>query len=212
MADTALATDGEGQQPLQWPLHIVGGTANASAPGVNFTTHQVQATVEGAVELDESNSVEFLGERFRLAERVGLMPMLAFASASKKGLDSSDMEGLAAMYAMIRDCLDQTRVQAVDGDGQPVFEPDGSPRYDGPSEWMRFEQHCYAEQAEAEELMEFISNAMSVVSARPRKRREISSGGSPQTSPKSKGASSFRDTWPQVEGLTDVRDLGHLTK
>lgn len=196
-------------ETLQWPLHVVQETPNPAAPGQNFTTQDVQGSIEGAVELDDTNSITFLDKRFRLAERIGLMPMLAFAAASKRGLDSADMEGLAAMYALIRDCLDQTRTQAVDGDGKPVSEEDGSPRYEGSSEWMKFEQHCYAEQATAEELMEFIGKAMSVVAARPQKRRETSSGGSPQTSPKSKDASSLRATWPGAENLTDVRELGH---
>lgn len=196
------------QPEFQWPLRVVPESPSPDAPGLNFTTQDVQGAVEGAVELDDDNSIEFLGRRFRLAERIGLMPMLAFAAASKKGLDSSDMEGLAAMYALIRDCLDETRVQAVDDRGAPVFEPDGTPRYDGPSEWMKFEQHCLAEKAEAEDLMEFISSAMSVVSARPPKRRETSSGGSPRTLQKSKGTSSLRATLPPADGLQDVRELG----
>lgn len=192
----------------QWPLRVVGGTQNPDAPGLNMTTGDVQASVEGAVEVDETGTIEFLGKRFRLAERVGLMPMLAFAAASKKGLDSDTMEGLAAMYALIRDVLDQTRPQEHDADGKPVFDDDGSPRWGGPSEFMRFEAHCYDEQADGEELMKFISDAMSIVSARPRKRREISSGGSPRTSEKSKAVSSSRATWPGAEDLMDVRDVG----
>lgn len=195
----------------QWPLHVT-QSINGSAPGLDFepvkTTGDVQASVEGAIELDESNSVEFLGRRFRLAERIGLMPMLAFAAASKKGLDSDTMEGLAAMYALIRDCLDQVRPIETDTDGKEVFESDGSPRYAGASEFMRFEAYCYETQADGEELMKFISDAMAVVSARPQKRRETSSGGSPRTSPKSKVASSSRATWPGAEDLTDVRALG----
>jgi hypothetical protein len=196
-------------ETLQWPLRVVSDEPDPQAPGQNLTTQDVQGTIEGAVELDDENSLEFLGKRFRLAERIGLMPMLAFAAASKKGLDSSDMEGLAAMYALIRDCLDQTRTQATDADGELVFEPDGTPRYVGASQWQLFENHCNEVQAGPEELMEFISSAMSVVSARPPKRRETSSGGSPQTLPKSKEGSSLRATWPRTEELTDVRELGH---
>lgn len=194
-------------ETLQWPLKLV-GEPDVNAPGANFTTQDVQGSIEGAVEPDDDNTLEFLGKRFRLADRIGLMPMLAFAAASKKGLDSADMEGLAAMYALIRDCLDQTRVQATDEHGEAVFEKDGTPRYVGVSEFQRFEEHCYEQQASAEELMEFISSAMSVVAARPPKRRETSSGGSPRTLVKSKGVSSLRDTWPREEELTDIRDLG----
>ena len=174
------------------------------------TTHNIQSVVEGAVELDNDNSIEFLGERFRLAESIGLMPLLAFAAASKKGLDSSDMDGLAAMYAMIRDCLDQTRTPAMDPNtGEPLVDSDGSPQYDGPSEWMRFEQHCYDTKADGEDLMGFISQAISVVSARPRKPRPTSSDGSRPTLQKSKVVSSPPvSRWPGAEDLTDVRELG----
>lgn len=171
------------------------------------TTQSVQSAVEGAVQTDDDNSIEFLGKRFRLAERVGLMPMLAFAAAAKKGLDSDDMDGLAAMYALVRDVLDRERPLAYDDEGEQVFDPDGSPKYAGKSQWQLFEEHCYEEQADGEEIMEFIGKAMSVISARPRKRREISSGSSPRTSPRSRDASSLRDTIPQA-GLTPVRDVG----
>lgn len=195
-------------ETLQWPMRVVTNEPDPDAPGQNFTTQDVQEAIEGAVEMDDENSIEFLDKRFRLAERIGLMPMLAFAAASKKGLDSADMDGLAAMFALIRDCIDQSREQAVDADGKPVFDDDGSPRYEGPSQWMLFEQHCYDKQATGEELMEFIGKAMSAVAARPQLRRETSSGGSPLTSPKLKAVSSLRDTWPVEEGLTDVRELG----
>lgn len=203
MANPELLEDG----PPQWPLHLTNGVS-PDAPGANLTTHDVQAAVEGAVQLDDSNSIEFLGKRFRLSEQIGLMPLLAFANASKRGLDSDSMEGLAAMYVLIRDCVDQTRAPATDEDDKPIFEDDGTPRFAGPSEFMRFEAHCYETKADGEDLMDFIGKAVAVVSARPRLRRETSSGGSPQTSPKSKATSSFRDTWPGSEELTDVRQLG----
>lgn len=217
---TAVAGDDEERQPFAWPLRVVGesATTNTTQPytstqWVNMpdrpTTQSVQSSVEGAVQVDDDSCLEFLGKRFRLAERVGLMPMLAFAASAKKGLDSDDMEGLAAMYALIRDCLDQHRPLAYDEDGKQIFEPDGSPRFDGASEWQKFEAHCYAEQADGEELMEFIGRAMSVLAARPRKRREISSDSSPRTSEKSKDASTLRATWPRPEeGLTPIQDLG----
>lgn len=178
-----------------------------AVPEAEHTTGTVQAAVEGAPE-SKDGYLEFLGEPFRLAERVGMMPLLAFANASKNGLDSDDMEGMAAMYALIRDVIDQSRVQKVDADGQPVFDGAGQPEWDGPSEWQRFERFCMEQQAEGEELMEFIGRAMGVIAARPRKRREISSGSSPQTSPSSKAASSSpAAARHDLAGLTAVADL-----
>jgi hypothetical protein len=186
-------------EPGRWPP--------GDQPHAGPDTHTVQAAAEGVV-LDDGDRIEFLGEKFRLADRIGLMPMLAFAMASKRGLDSEDMEGLAAMYALIRDVVDQSRPVETDDDGRPRTDETGAPVYAGPSEWMRFEDHAINEQADGEDLMEFVGRAMEVVSARPRRRRELSSGTSPRTSEKSKDASSSPGIPAQFQGLTAVADLG----
>lgn len=171
-------------------------------------TGTVQSAVEGAPE-SRDGYLDFLGEPFRLAERVGMMPLLAFANASKQGLDSDDMEGMAAMYALIRDVIDQSRVQKTDPEtGEPAVDGAGAPVYEGPSEWQRFERFCMEQQAEGEELMEFIGRAMGVIAARPRKRRGISSSSSPRTSPSSRaGSSSPARRFPGADELTSVADL-----
>src|SRR3954452_16337989 len=102
---------GQGAAPAEWPP--AGYHLEETGSGVPYlasvpTTHSVQAEAEGVIE-DDPNRIEFLGERFGLAESIGLMPMLAFANASKQGLDSDDMAGLSAMYALIRDVIDQRR-------------------------------------------------------------------------------------------------------
>jgi hypothetical protein len=177
------------------------------APG--GSTQAVQAAAEGVVLHEDPNLVEFMGQRFRLAERIGLMPMLAFANASKQGLDSDDMDGLAAMYALIRDVVDQTRVQKTDpGTGEPLADEAGEPEWEGPSQWQLFEKHAIDTQADGDDLMEFVSAAMAVVASRPRKRREPSSGSSPRTSEKSKDVSSSPGMPAGVEGLVPVATLG----
>lgn len=173
-----------------------------------LTTHDIQASAEGVV-MDDDGKLEFLGERFKLADRIGLMPMLAFANASKEGLDSDDMSGLAAMYALVRDVVDQTRPPKLDpATGEQSIDSTGEPEWDGPSDWMRFEKHATLAKAEGEDLMDFISRAMAVVSARPRKRREVSSSSSPRTSEKSRHGLSSQVMPAQVDGLTAVADLG----
>lgn len=176
------------------------------------TTQEVQAASEGVVVLDDTNSIEFLGRRFRLAESIGLMPLLKFAHSAKSGVTSDDMEGLSAMYLLIRSCLDRSKVQEVDpATGAPVFDEAGEPVWAGPSEWELFEQHAIDQDADGEDLSEMITQAVQVVSARPRKRRGGSSASSPQTSPSSKGSSSSPGTPqppPGFEGLTPVSELG----
>lgn len=187
--------------------------AYAPPPEREPVTQDVQAVSEGAVvALDDTNSIEFLGRRFRLAESIGLMPLLKFAHAAKTGLTSDDMEGLSAMYLLIRSCLDRSKVQERDPKtGEPMFDDAGEPVWAGPSEWELFEQYAIDEDADGDDLSAMINQAVQVVSARPRKRRGDSSSSSPQTSPNSRVSSSSPDTprsRPEFEGLTNVGDLG----
>lgn len=173
------------------------------------TTQSVQSAVEGVVEEEDDPSlVEFMGKRFRMADNVALMPLLKFAHASKKGLDSDDMEGLDAMYRLIRSTLDRTKVQAVGDTGEPEFDEAGDPVWDGPSQWELFEEHADETGAEGQDLMDFVNKVMPLISARPRKPRGDSAHSSRQISATSRGSSSSPDTDPRYAGLTPVADLG----
>lgn len=135
-----------------------------------------------------------------MSDSIGMMPLLQFAHASSKGLDSADMEGLAALYAMIRDCIDQTRPQK-DVDGELVD--------DGPSEWDRFQRHAVDTKAEADDLMAVVQKCIEVISARPTRPPGDSSAGRPTTSANSKALSSTAATRrPELEGMVSVADLG----
>src|SRR4051794_13358253 len=133
------------------------------------------------------------------------MPMLAFAAASKRGLDTEDMAGMAAMYAMIRDVIHRPK-KFDDNGNRGMDEGTGRPAFDE-SEWRRFEELAIDEQADGEQLMEFVSEVMGVISARPPKRRGISSASSPTTSAKSK-ASSSSPVMREIPGMVPVADIG----
>jgi hypothetical protein len=174
------------------------------------TTGEVQSLTEGAV-VDDPDFIEFLGERFRLADSIGLMPLLKFAHAAKTGLTSDDMEGLSAMYLLIRSCLDRSQVQATNPDGTLIFDDAEKPVWAGPSQWDLFEAHAIDVNADGEDLSGLINRAVQVVSARPRKRRGGSSASSPQTLPSSRESSSSPDTRRVPSGFEDmtrVSDLG----
>lgn len=171
------------------------------------TIHEVQAAAEG-VPVDDDH-IEFMGQRFRLAESVGLMPLMRFAMTAKKGVQSDDLEGLAAMYAMIKDCIDTTRPQkpVLDEHGQPVIK-DGQPvtEDDGPSEWDRFEQHACDTKADADDIFKVVTEAIQRLSARPTRRPAVSSAGPQTTSATSRAISSSRA--PDGAGeLVDIQDL-----
>ncbi len=168
------------------------------------TSHSVQAAAEGVVHSD-GDFVTFLGERFRLAERVSMMPMLAYANASNEGADSDDMKGLAAMYSLIRSVVH--RPPLIDEHGVRQTDPETGERLYDESEWQRFSRLAEDELADGEDLMGFVGDAMEILSARPRKRREVSSAGSPPISAKSRPASYSRAI-PQADGLVPVSELG----
>lgn len=103
-----------------------------------------------------SEQVIFLGESFEVADRIGLMPLMRFAKTAQAGVDSSDMAGLAAMYDLIQQCL---------------TDP----------EWPRFEAHCDRERADGDQLMTFVREVITLISARPTSRSSGSSDGPSST-------------------------------
>lgn len=171
--------------------------ATKSTPQSAVSTQDIQADVEGVPVDDDSRKVEFMGETFLMAESVGLMPLLKFAHASSGGLDSTDMRGLAAMYAMISDCIDQTQPE------------------EGQSEWQRFEQHAIEAKAQAEDLMKLVQVVIERLAARPSQPPGDSSAGRPKTSQNLRALPSLPGTqYPGLEGMDgmmSVQDLDRLT-
>ena len=155
------------------------------------STHDLQAAVEG-VPVAPDGKVEFMGGYFGMAQSIGLMPLLQFAHAAKQGLDSGDMEGMAALYAVIRDCIDNER---------PQKEVDGELVDDGLSEWDRFQRHTIDHKAGGEELMAVVQKCIEAISARPTRPPGDSSAGRQTTLP------SLRDP-SLTEGMVSPADLG----
>lgn len=114
---------------------------------------------------DERLTVEFLGERFAVAEKLGILPMMRFAKIARGGVDSSEMAGLAAMYDLLE--------QSIAAD-----------------EWQRFNDHADRRHADSEELMQVVADVVAIHSGRPTSRPSDSSDGSPSTSVQSVGVSS----------------------
>ena len=144
--------------------------------------HQIQAMSEGVVVGTER--LAFLGESFRLGESIGLMPLMKFAHAANNGMDSDNMEGLAALYAMIRDTIHA-------------------------EDWDRFERLAIDKHADGDELMAFVGKAIEAISARPTRRRSVSSGGAPPTSPSSTDSSSVK---PAPAGAAELMSVDELMR
>jgi len=190
----------------------------AIAPAADREMATVQGiasgVVQGTVTTDPAPSVEFMGKQFRIAEKVGLMPLLKFSAAVD--FDISDPRALSAMYAMLRDCIyrgnpgcGECEMCAPDGCGQcdgckdrrkgtegaacSVNLPDATRCKDyDPGDWKAFEDHAIDTQADADELMDVLGKTMEVITGRPTKPPAPSSGGRRGTSAGSTGSSSAR--------------------
>lgn len=190
-ADPAEIAAMEAETGVGQPPELAAAALEAARrQGEEAAMREVQAAAEGLTPL---NSVEFMGARFRIADKVGLMPLMKFAAAADTGMDTSDMAGLAAVYSMLKDAIDggspacgqcepcmTTRYAIRDARGLDSYEDvdlaaDGGtpvpdcPHYDE-GEWRRFEQHAIATKAGAEEMLPVVQQAITVLSARPTRR------------------------------------------
>ena len=104
----------------------------------------------------DAPTLTFAGESFAVADKIGWMPLMRFARLAKDGVDTDEMEGLAAIYDLLRDC---------------ILEQD----------WARFEAHATKVRA-GEELLQVVSQAVALITARPTSQPSDSSGGPPTTS------------------------------
>lgn len=179
------------------------------------TTHDIQARAEGVDIVGDGRKVTLLGAEFRMADRIGLMPLMRFAQSAKTGMDADDMEGLAAMYTLIRDCIDTHRPQrpVLDEHGQPLIR-DGAPvtEDDGRSEWDRFEDHAIATKADADDLMKVVQDVIEALTARPSQRPADSSAGPQITSAPSKVTSSSPERSATVLAFRNAPDPAEVAE
>jgi hypothetical protein len=96
--------------------------------------------------------IEFGGDTFRRADAVGLMALMRFAHVAKAGTDSNDLDGLAAMYELLEQC---------------VHEDD----------WQRFQKTAMKVKAKGDDLMAVVKAVISGEADRPTSRPSDSSDG-----------------------------------
>lgn len=113
-------------------------------------------------------TVELQGKRFPVrAQGVSLLALMKFATVAKKGKTSDDMEGLAALYALLQSCVD-------------------------PASWDEFEQHANDVGAQGEDLMGVVRDAVQALGSRPTQLPSGSPGGRSTTGTSSAAGSSSR--------------------
>lgn len=139
----------------------------------------------------EVRRVEFLGKEFAIASKIGLMPLMRFAHAAKSGLDSDDMEGMAAMYDMLRQCIADESVFVFQGrritrEEANELPPEAAGSVQVYGGWDEFEAHATRERADdAAELFGVVQKVMATLSERPTSRPSDSSAGPQRTAPTS---------------------------
>lgn len=106
------------------------------------------------------SEVEFFGETFTVPERFNHRLLTRFAKLARKGVDSDDSEGMAAIDDLIDQCV-------------------------MPYDMERFDAVCDRERPSFEELMEFMHDVLEAISARPTGQPSDSSDGLQTTSPNS---------------------------
>lgn len=140
---------------------------------------EFEVAVKAADPNVEPDQFRFCNELFTVG-RVGLIPLGRFAKAAVSGLDTSDMEGLAAMSDMIADCV-------VDEDQQ------------------RFLDLAQKHRAQADDLMPIVMALVQGESGRPTQSPSDSSDGPSTTGESSRALSSSAPVSdPRKEGLEPV--------
>ncbi|WP_045740867.1 hypothetical protein [Actinoplanes rectilineatus] len=143
--------------------------------------HELQARAEG-IELVDDLRIEFMGEHFKLRDKIGKMALLRFAAMADSGEETGGMKTLAAMYKLLRAC---------------IVEED----------WERFGDHADETAADEDDLLAVVGQAIELVTARPTRRPAVSSAGPPATSANSKGSSTLRLVQGYGESLETAEQM-----
>lgn len=186
-ARSKAPVSGNGDAPLSGTIAT---RDQAHADEAEETARQVQGETTGVIQgaPDRSRQIEFMGEWFRIAPKVGVMPLMRFAHAAADELDTGSLESLAAMYDMLRDCI-HPGADCTCGEGwiQKYPDPDNPGKMAGgkpdwhvssgaqhdegcpwdPGDWRRFERHATVTKAEADDLLPITRKVMEILSVRP---------------------------------------------
>lgn len=112
-----------------------------------------------------TEKVEFKGESFAVAEKIAAMSLMKYAKVAQRGVSSVSMEGLAATYDLIEQCI------AAD-------------------DWARFQAHAEKVKADGDDLLGVIREVFAIVADRPTGPQSVSSTGPRTIEPSSEVVSS----------------------
>jgi hypothetical protein len=123
--------------------------------------------------------VPWLGENFRLAEKIAFTPFMVFGKMAAEAVDTMDPEAFAAMYDVV---------------WSVVHEDD----------WKKWLSHSTKMRADDTEILQFIQLSQEVMSGRPIGQSSDSSGGPQNTKQSSAGGASVR-VLDRLNGRPDLQ-------
>lgn len=142
-------------------------------------------------------TVEFRGEPYRVAEKIGLAPLIRFGKLAKSGGDSGDMESLAVMYDVLDQCFASKCDACGSWDQAALFTRDQAAaccdkRSPATVEFDRFMDNATAGRWDHEEILEVVGKVMEALSERTPTPRSVSSPEPSSASTSFEDASSLR--------------------
>ena len=171
---------------------------------MDYEVEMGAAEERGAIELQQALDPELsgevisparvitlAGEDFRVAEKVGLMPLLKFSHAAN--LTTADDRAYAAMYEILRDVIMEAEDPCGACPGCKAAGDSATARdcpFADEGDWDRFQDHAVACKADADELLDVVAQAVKLIAARPTESPSSSTAGRRSTSRKSTGGSS----------------------
>ena len=146
-------------------------------PAVDRQLAEIQAiatvkTIEG--EVATGDFVELAGRKFRVAPKIGFMPLLKYSAASQ--MNTADPKALAAIYTLLRDCIHPGTPACGKCETCKAGSEQNCAQYDA-GDWAEFEEHAMVTRADAEELLDVIVKVMEIISGRPTAQPGGSSAG-----------------------------------
>jgi hypothetical protein len=123
--------------------------------------------------------IAWMGSSFKVADKIGILPLMEFARAAEDGMDTTDMHALVTMYDMLQQCIDET-------------------------DWSRWKQHALKVNTGPDEVFDVVKLSLEALTRRPTQRPFVSSDGPPTTNENSQVDSTSR-VLQRLEGRPDLK-------
>ncbi len=161
----------------------------------------------GAAVAEVTEPVELLTfklgpDTFYIDTDLGFIPFGKFASAAVSGLDTAEMEGIAAVMSMMEDLIGE-----YPGTGKTKAERAATSQ-DKNHEWARFKRSAQVQKTKIDTLLEIIGAVFSAEAGRPTQQPSGSSNGRSRTATSAK--SKQQSSSVPLEVVTDdlLKELG----